>query len=155
MKERIYLDTNIILGWFKIKMQSERDGREFFIPERLESLLEKNHELFVSTLVKAEIFRYLVSEWQLQSHESESLWAEFIKTFGVEELRFDFLEVDLKIILKISGSVPLKKNTIVDLMHIQISEKLDLRFYTDEEDLKTKLKSFYDFIIIVQSDLDG
>ncbi len=61
---KIYLDTNIILDWFKRMMQKERNDREFVIPKVIEFLISmKEFELTLSNLTKIEIIRYLISEW--------------------------------------------------------------------------------------------
>jgi len=61
---RLYLDTNIILGWFKKMMQKERKGEEFKIPRVIKFVTsQKEFDLILSDLTKVEIIRYLISEW--------------------------------------------------------------------------------------------
>lgn len=150
MKEnpKIYLDTNIILGWFKGKAQ-ERRGKIFSIPKRLVSLQDGNYALFVSTLVKTEVYRYLRSEWQLDKLIMDELWDEFKIKFSVTEIVIQKLEVNLIKILEITNEIALKKTDLIDLMHLQISEKNDIKFLTDEGDLN-KLNKFYKNIIILE-----
>lgn len=61
---KLYLDTNIIIGWFKRMMQSTRNGNEFTVPSVMQFLgSQEDMELFVSNLTKTEVYRYLKSDW--------------------------------------------------------------------------------------------
>lgn len=150
MKEnlRIYLDTNIIFGWFKAKIEEERKGKIFILPERLENLLELDCELFVSPLVKAEVSRNLRSDYNIGKEKINTLWDRFLNDMKIEELSFRKFQIHFSEILKIVQFIPLRlKGAIPDLIHIQIARKFELKFLTDED--MERLKEFYDNIIII------
>ena len=118
---------------------------KFIIPERLQNLQKLQHEPVVSYLVKAEVSRYLKSEWQLTSEEIDELWEEFIKEMKTELIKVENFNVNLKELEQICSQVPLKEEgTIADLIHIQISKFFGLKFLTSEGRLKEKLENFYD-----------
>lgn len=145
---KIYLDTNVVIGWFKRKLDEEKRDLKFIIPERLEKLLKSQHELIVSYLVKSEVSRYLKSEWQLTSEEISEKWSLFAEELKINILKLDKFEVDLVKIDTICSEVPLKREgTIEDLIHLQITKLFGLRFLTSEKKLKQKLSEYYDNII--------
>lgn len=147
-RSRIYLDTNLIIGWFKHRLEEERRGLKFIVPERLEKVQKLNRELVVSYLVKAEVSRYLKSEWQLNAAEIYEKWEEFRKEMEIKLIELKKFEVDLKEIDFICSEVPLKKEgTIPDIIHLKISKTFNLKFLTSETKLKSKLSRFFDNIV--------
>lgn len=147
-KLRIYLDTNVIIGWFKRRIIEGKSGIIFVMPERLQKLIESQHELFVSLLVKAEVSRYLKSEWQMSSLEILKRWEQFVDEMKIKVIELESFEVNLKELDQICSEVPLKKKgTFADLIHLQISKIFNFKFLTSETKLKKKLVKFYDNII--------
>ena len=73
MTMRIYLDTNMILDWFRNIMLSARKSEEFKIPKKLEFLTSQDAELMVSDLSKIEISRYLKSDWDADKKNIEEI----------------------------------------------------------------------------------
>lgn len=147
-KVKIYLDTNVVVGWFKRKLDEEKKGLKFIIPERLEKLLKSQHELIVSYLVKSEVSRYLKSEWQLTPEEISEKWSLFAEELKINILKLDKFEVDLVKIDTICSEVSLKREgTIADLIHLQIAKSFNLKFLTSEKKLKHKLSKVYSNII--------
>ncbi len=118
------------------------------MPESLNILQKQKHQLFVSYLVKAEVSRYLRSEWQLNSESISEIWDEFIKEMKTEFIELEKFQVDLREMDIICSAVPLKKyGTIADLIHLKISKEFGLKFLTNEKKLKTRLLKFYDNIV--------
>lgn len=147
-KLRIYLDTNIIFGWFKAKIDEERKGKTFVLPERLDKLLESKYDLFVSTLVKVEVSRNLKSELNINSEKINQLWDRFLKETKTIELVFEKLQVDMFEMLNVTQNYPLKlRGAVADLIHIQIAKHSNLKFLTSE-DMRI-LKSVFDNVIII------
>ena len=68
---KIYLDTNIIFGFFRNLLLEKRKGKKFTNPAILKFLKENNFELYTSVLVKAEIARRLRTEWGSTKEEVE------------------------------------------------------------------------------------
>lgn len=147
-KLQIYLDTNVIFGWFKAKIDEERKGKRFILPERLEKLLELNYELFVSPLVKAEVSRNLKSDSNLEKEKINELWNIFLEEMKVEQIILENFQINWEELVNVVQSVPLKlRGAVEDLVHIQIARKLKLKFLTSED--MERLKEFYDNIMII------
>lgn len=71
---KIYLDTNIIFGFFRNLLLEKRRGRKFTEPAILKFLKQDKFELYTSVLVKAEIARRLRTEWGTTATEVEDFW---------------------------------------------------------------------------------
>lgn len=148
MKERVYLDTNIVLGWFKSKMRSIRKGVELKTPRSLSIILgQQKYDPVVSILVRAEIFRYLKSEWNGTENEIEYRWNEFKSKFNIIELTNETLTVNLVDISNICKKVFLGKKTIIDINHVQFAKNENLIFLTNDKKLKKRLLWYYQKII--------
>mgnify|MGYP000279972445 CR=1 FL=1 len=142
---KLYLDTNIILGWFKKMMQKERKGEEFKIPRVIKFLTSKEEfDLILSNLTKVEIIRYLISEWGCDPKFAEKTWDDFMQSFDITYIRG---EIDIDDLLNIVQNVPTKKRTLVNLLHLQIAKRYNLWFLTGEESLIDKYRKYYKRII--------
>lgn len=143
---RIYLDTNMVWGWFKRAIESRRKGIPLKIPSIMRFVASRNElELFTSIITKIEIFRFLKSEWNCSEKESEEIWESFIDLFRVSY--FDVKEVDFNELLRIVSEISTKKKTLVNLIHLQIAKRNGFRFLTGEEKLKKKYEKYYDNIL--------
>jgi len=94
---KIYLDTNIILDWFRNIMISARKPEKLKVPKKLEFLTTQDIELVVSDLSKVEISRYLKSDWNASKEKIEEIWQRFIESFKIKYLlieRVDFEELN-------------------------------------------------------------
>lgn len=142
---KIYLDTNIIIGWFKRIMQKERKGREFDVPSLLKFLSSQPElELMVSEITRIEIFRYLISEWNCDLQFSRKAWNYFMESFNIESIKAEINFGDLE---EICLSIPTKKKTLINLLHLQIAKRYGIWFLTGEEGLKRKYSRYYDKIL--------
>jgi hypothetical protein len=66
-------------------MKSTKKGEEFSVPSVMEFLSSRRDlELVVSNLTRAEICRYLYSEWAASPEKSKERWETFIKSFRIE-----------------------------------------------------------------------
>lgn len=142
---KLYLDTNIILGWFKRVMENLRKGKKFEIPSVIEFLSSrKEFELIVSNLSEAEILRYLTSEWNSELELSKKIWKDFMDGFKIEYIE---AEVDLNELIEICSKIPTKKKTMTNLLHLQIAKRYGYLFLTGEKMLKEKYGSYYQNIM--------
>jgi len=142
---KLYLDTNIILGWFKRIMQKERKGREFEIPSLLKFLSSHSElELIVSDITRVEIFRYLISEWGCNLESCRKAWDYFIESFEIEVIK---AEINFEELEEICLAVPTRKKTLINLLHLQIAKRYKFWFLTGEKELKEKYSNYYDGIL--------
>jgi len=133
---KLYLDTNIILGWFKRMMQKERKGREFEIPSLLKFLSSRSElELIVSEITRIEIFRYLISEWGCNLKYCKKAWDYLIESFGIEVIN---AEINFEELEEICLAVPTRK---------KVAKNYRFWFLTGEKELKEKYIRYYDRIL--------
>ncbi|MBU4266290.1 MAG: PIN domain-containing protein [Candidatus Altiarchaeales archaeon] len=138
---KLYLDTNIVLGWFKRTMQNLRKEREFKVPAVMEFLSSKEGlDLIVSNLTEAEIIRYLISEWNCDAEFSKDVWKQFVDRFSITYLKPD---VDLDELIIACSKIPTRKRTMTNLLHLHIAKKYGLWFLTGEENLSDRYKFYY------------
>jgi hypothetical protein len=136
----------MIWAWFKNTMESIRKGRSFRIPSIIKFISSKPEIMLITTnLTKAEIFRYLKSNWNCERKLSEEIWGRFLRSFNV--LYVEVKGVDINDLINICSTIPTKKKTMVNLLHIQIAKRENLWFVTGEERLKEKYKQYYDKIL--------
>ncbi len=130
---RVYLDTNIILDWFKYNIKRIRRGENIISTSKLKFLMSKNLELFVSSITKAEIFRYLKSEFNCSEEECVRFWSEFLFRYKLTEMESKEIQVDFGFITKICKQVYLGRKTIINLIHLQLAKKNNLVFLTGDK----------------------
>ena len=141
---KIYLDTNIIFGFFNKWILAKRKGTDFKEPEIIRFLKEtKEIELFVSPLVKAEIGRRLRSEFSATESEANEVWTLFLETLMIKELETAQINDE---IAEIAFKIPFRKR-ISNLMHLIICKQYDIWFLTGDKEILTKGKKFYNKII--------
>jgi len=142
---RLYLDTNIILGWFKRMMQKERKGEEFKIPRVVKFVTsQKEFDLILSNLTKVEIIRYLISEWGCNLESCRKAWDYFIESFEIEVIK---AEINFEELEEICLAIPTRKKTLINLLHLQIAKRYGFWFLTGEKELKEKYSNYYNKIL--------
>ena len=140
---KIYLDTNIIYGYF-LEMWKVVTGKkkEFEEPGVIKALRKgmKKCEYKVSTVTKGEIIRRLVTEFNVKAKKAHELWDSFLEWVGAEE--FDHREIDWHFILNIVSHVKIKKR-LSNLIHLSICKDRELIFLTGDKEILDKCKKFY------------
>lgn len=146
LPKEIYLDTNILHPWFRKIMDNRRKDRPFELPDVIKFVSSRTEiSLSVSDLTKVEIVRYLFSDWKSQENEVDELWGTFLRTFNISLIIVK--EMDLEDLIRLCKTIPTKKKTLVNLMHLQIAKKNNLWFLTGEEKLKEKYKEYYQKVL--------
>jgi hypothetical protein len=143
MKEKFYLDTNIIFGYF-LKKVSELKG-EVKSSKVAEFLIESKDKINynVSILTKVEIVRKLKSEFLLDNTLIEKIWKSFILDVKCTEIEVNINVSELyKEILGIVSLIPIRRR-VTNLEHLIIANKKDLIFVTGDEEVLEKCKEFY------------
>lgn len=149
-KFKIYLDTNIIYGYFKARIKEMKFEQEFAEPKVIE-FLKKNSDrfdYFVSTLVKAEIFRRLRTELNISREKVVELWSGFISHLKIVELKLENINFQelLNDVLSIVEIIKIKKR-VTNLQHIVIAKKLDIWFLTGDNEMLRKCKQVHTKLI--------
>ena len=140
---KIYLDANIIYGFFKNIINEERKGKKFTDPSVLKFLKESELELYTSVLVKAEIARRLRTEWGCSAEEVIELWKKLVEYMKFEVIKSAVITEEVS---DIATKIPMKKR-ISNIMHITIAKQYDLWFLTGDKEIIDKCKPAYDKII--------
>jgi len=144
--KEVYLDTNMIWAWFENIVKNIRKGESLRMPDILKFISSKTElKTLTTNLTKAEIFRYLKSEWSCDKIFSEDLWDRFLVSFNTSYIEFGVIEIND--LIEICSKVATKKKTLVNLMHLQLAKKNNLWFLTGEENLKEKYKEYYDKVL--------
>ncbi len=138
---KIYLDTNIILDWFRNMMLKSRKIEAFRIPKKLEFLASHDLNPILSELTRIEIARYLKADWNATHEEIDKLWNDFIDIFKIKVV--ETRKIDPEELTKICMEIPTRKKTLVNLLHLGIAKEHDCLFLTGEKDLLAKYKKYY------------
>lgn len=141
--KRIYVDTNMIFGFFRNLLLEKRKGQEFTEPSVLKFIKENEFELFTSILTKAEIARRLRTEWGSTKEEVKELWAS-LEAY----LKFEIIQtvtIDAQI-TEITLEVPFK-NRVSNIIHLLIAKEYDLWFLSGDKEIIEKGRKFYEKVI--------
>jgi len=145
---KLYLDTNIIIGWFKKRIQSKRNDREFKTPAVIGFLTSREDiELIVSNLTKTEVYRYLKSDWESPEEYSREIWDIFIKSFKLEYVEVQITPENINNLSKLCLKNHTKKNTLTNLLHLEVAKNYGFSFLTGEKDLKDRYEKHYGNIL--------
>ena len=140
---KIYLDTNIIFGFFRNLLLEKRKGKKFTNPAILKFLKENNFELYTSVLVKAEIARRLRTEWGSTKEEVEEFWTSLETYINVDVIQTATIGPKIAVI---TLETPFK-NRVSNIMHLLIAEQYDLWFLSVDKEIVQKGKKFYEKVI--------
>ena len=140
---KIYLDTNIIFGFFRNLLLEKRKGKKFTNPAILKFLKENNFELYTSVLVKAEIARRLRTEWGSTKEEVEEFWTSLETYINVDVIQTATIGPKIAVI---TLETPFK-NKVSNIMHLLIAEQYDLWFLSGDKEIVQKGKKFYEKVI--------
>jgi predicted nucleic acid-binding protein len=145
---KLYLDTNIIIGWFKRRIQSKKNGEDFQTPAVMEFLAsQEDIELIVSNLTKTEVYRYLKSDWESPEDYSKEAWDIFIKTFKLEYIEVHVTPGNINNLSTLCLKNHTKKNTLTNLLHLEVAKNYGLNFLTGEKDLSERYGKHYGNIL--------
>ncbi len=142
-KMRIYLDANIIFGFFRNLLLEKRKGKKFTDPSILRYLKNEKFELYTSVLVKAEIARRLRTEWGTTASEVEEFWTSLETYLGLNVLQIATIDAQ---IAHITTEMPFKKR-ISNIIHLLIAKQYDLWFLSGDKEIVQRGKRFYEKVI--------
>lgn len=139
----LYLDTNIIYGYFLAKVkQLKRKTTDFTEPKTIRFLRENlgKIELFVSVLVKAEIFRRLRTELQMSLEVADNIWTDFRALLKINEIRAATITEEVVDFVRTQTF----KKRISNILHLFIAKSENIYFVSGDKEIVTKGKKFYD-----------
>ncbi|MEM5799399.1 MAG: PIN domain-containing protein [Candidatus Aenigmatarchaeota archaeon] len=140
---KVYLDTNIVFGFFKRFLESKFMKKSFELPEKM-IIVSKIENVYVSELVLSEVVSG-IKEWclknkiKLNREEIEGLFEEFRENLNIKVLK--------KIEIKNLFELVYYGIDIKDGIHLEISKNKDMVFVTDDKKLYEVGKYFYDKIM--------
>ncbi len=143
-KMKIYLDTNIVYGYFLAKNLSLR-GEAFKLPAVIQFLKDQQErfEYYVSILMKTEIMRILVSELGLEKGVSRKMWQDFLDEINASEIKIEEpLDEIYKEILAIVEETRIKKR-VTNLEHLIVAKNSNFVFLTGDNEILEKCKTYH------------
>ena len=140
---KIYVDTNIIFGFFRNLLLEKRKGKKFTETSVLKFIKEGKFELYTSVLVKAEIARRLRTEWGSTKEEVEEFWTSLEPYINVDVIQTATIGPKIAVI---TLETPFK-NKVSNIMHLLIAEQYDLWFLSVDKEIVQKGKKFYEKVI--------
>lgn len=136
---KIYLDTNIVFGFFKRFLENKFMNKPLILPEKMK-IVSKAKKVYVSELVFSEIV-VETRKWCLENNikinreHIEEMFEEFKNKFNIKVVRI----IDLKDLNDlVFHGIDLK-----DSIHLEISKNMNMIFVTDDKSLYEASKYFY------------
>ena len=149
VKLKVYLDTNIIFGYFLAKSK-ELKGKRVELPKIFRFLYENKDrfEFYISPLTKGEIIRRMRTELNIETNKVKKLWEEFVSVLSVKIIDVSRLNLEKtwKFVIDVVSQVPIKKR-FTNLEHLSIAKQLNLYFLTGDKEILRKCKKFYPKIL--------
>ena len=149
---KIYFDTGIIYPTF------ERQVKELPPPKVSKYLynIKDRHDYFVSNLTKAEIFRRLHNELDIDSKDCYTLWQSFKQSLAVTEIFIeeDEQKISFEDIAKMVSERPAPRGIIINLIHLLVAKNHELTVLTSDKVLKMRFQVYYTKVI-TYDDLKG
>ena len=143
-KMKIYLDTNIVYGYFLAKNLSVH-GKAFKLPSVINFLKgqQTRFEYYVSILMKTEIMRILVSELGLEKAVSRKMWQDFLDEINAREIKVEeSLDEIYGEILMIVEETKIKKR-VTNLEHLIVAKNSGFIFVTGDNEILEKCKTYH------------
>lgn len=149
MKEKIYLDANIIYGYFLAKYKELKGTKRFEEPKVIRFLRKNRNKLeyHISIITKAEILRRLVSELGMEKETGRKLWTSLLDELAITEIKVgkSVDEIYGKIVA-IVEETKIKKR-VTNLEHLIVAKSSNLIFVTGDEEILKKCKKYYQKIM--------
>ena len=141
---KLYLDTNIIYGFFREIVESY-GIRRYRIPSVIEFFRNKRFKIFSSILVKCEIARRLRLDYNLSSKDIEGLWNFLERYINMKVVDRITLDSELLEIIKRNKF----RSRINNLIHLYLCKELELILITGDnkmiEDGKGEYKNIMSY----------
>jgi len=141
---RIYLDANILYGFFKSLIKSWQESQRHMLPDVIKFFV--NHSqliIYTSVLTKSEIFRILKLEYNISEKDLERMWAsleKLLKMNLIEEIVIDDQLVEFTQRNRF-------RSKINNIIHLWLCYKLSLVFVSGDEKICEDGKKVYSDIM--------
>ena len=141
---RIYLDANILYGFFKSLIESWKEKRRHVLPEVIKFFSERNDlYVYTSVLTKCEIFRRLRLDYDISPEDLDRMWNSLeilLKTKMIEWIYLDNQIVEFVKKCKF-------RSRINNVIHLWLCYKLSLTFVSGDEKICEDGKKVYSGIL--------
>ncbi|MCD6482914.1 MAG: type II toxin-antitoxin system VapC family toxin [Candidatus Aenigmarchaeota archaeon] len=137
---KLYLDTNVFLGWFKKNIVNIREDKPISDTKTMIKLKSFDATLYTSELSMIETVNYLKGSFSARKEEIDLLWNILTDLYYV---RIIPVQTKWESIKNIVSKVSIKGKSIVDLLHLETAKKNKCKFATFDKELK-KLSWRYD-----------
>ncbi len=143
---KLYLDANILYGFFKNIMTARREMHKPIVPSVIKFFKEKDFIIYASILTKCEIARRMKLEHDVSELDFEKMWhalEEYLRLKIITEVNIDQDIVDMVKRYKF-------RSRMNNIIHLYICKKLDrlrLTFVTGDKRILEDGKKFYEYII--------
>lgn len=137
----VYLDTNMVLTYFTSIVQGKAQPKVF---NYLYNVRKRFHYL-VSNLTKAEVFRKLHSEHNVDERECHQLWDLFKEALFITEL--EMKELDMEEVAVLVAQRLSTRGMIINTMHLLFAKHNGFIVLTGDKPLKERFKAFYTSVL--------
>jgi predicted nucleic acid-binding protein len=139
-KQKIYLDTNIIYGYFRKRVEETINRRKFKKPFILEKISKADYEFITSFFTMVEVSRNLRRDFNLDSRSIVDLLRLFTREYSV------------KVVQKVSitGELllwHLKEIDLADAIQLNIAKNSKSIFLTNDKRLIKDARKFYPWVV--------
>lgn len=141
---RIYLDANILYGFFKSLIESWQEKQRHILPDVIKFFV--NHSqliIYTSVLTKSEIFRRLKLEYNISEKDLERMWTSLEKLLKINLIEEIVIDDQLA---EFSQRVRFRSK-INNIIHLWLCYKLSLIFVTGDEKICEDGKKVYSDIM--------
>jgi hypothetical protein len=141
---RIYLDANILYGFFKNLIKSWQEKQKYTLPDVIKFFVDHQELIiYTSILTKSEIFRRLKLEYNISEKDLERMWMSLerlLKIRLIEEVVIDSQLIEFIKKCKF-------RSKINNIIHLWLCYKLSLTFVTGDEKIYEDGKKIYSNIM--------
>lgn len=135
---RAYLDTNVLIGWFKQNLKRIRNDLPIKTNETIKNL--EKFKIIVSDLNLIEIARFLKSSFYADKKEIMLLWNLFCDFYAWKIVKIR--EISLENVKKLVLNFNFSKSMIIDLLHLQIAKENKAKLITFDKELSRFIYNF-------------
>lgn len=137
-KQRIYLDTNIIYGYFRKRVEETVNGR-FKRPFILQKISKVDYEFVTSFFTMAEVSKNLRREFNLDNKSIVDLLRLFTREYRIKVVQR----------VNITGELllwHLKRIDLEDAIQLNIAKNINSIFLTNDKRLIKNARKFYSHV---------
>ena len=142
---KIYLDADIIYGFFKRIVETRKKKEKFRTPQIIKTLekVSRKHSLFTSVLTKAEIARRMKLEYEMDYKKFEQMWNSLRNLLRIKVIRKIEISDDFPSFV---GGQKFRPK-INNLIHLYLCKNNNLILLTGDKKLKEDSQKVYNKVL--------